>query len=573
MKLRPYQLAAVDDVRRHLRAGVRRVLLVAPTGAGKTVIASHIVEASVALGNRVLFMAHRRELIGQAFRKLLGCTCSAGYEHDSLMRDPTCRGDGMPRAQVGVVMASDRRRNPGAVVQVASVDTLRNRAKPAADLVIIDEAHRALASTYRTIVEAYPDAGIIGLTATPYRADGRGLGEAFDELVVVASPRKLIDDGFLVEPRVFTVPAADLPDLSKVKIKGGDYDEGALATAVDQTGLVGNIVEHWMRHGGDRQTVAFAVNVEHSRHIAQRFRDAGVAAEHLDGTTPTDERDAILARLERGETRIVSNCAVLTEGWDQPSVKCAILARPTKSTGLYLQCAGRILRPWRDTGAVILDHAGCVLEHGLPQDDREFSLDAAKRKQRAAPKLTTCLGCFAILPASTRVCPECGAQLATASGDGNEDKTLEHEGELVEVRPAAADEKRAEWDMLCALATQRGYQRGWVYHRYVEKFGTKPPSSFTFGEPAQPDPNASLEERLRLSIELLQTARDRGYKPGWVAYRYKQRFGTWPPNSVLDMARAAIEVPRIRGDFVVDAEPEPDFGDPGHDPILDEIPF
>ena len=142
MKLRPYQLAAVDDVRKHLRAGVRRVLLVAPTGAGKTVIASHIVEASVALGNRVLFMAHRRELIGQAFRKLLGCTCSAGYEHDSLMRDPTCRGDGMPRAQVGVVMASDRRRNPGAVVQVASVDTLRNRAKPAADLVIIDEATR-----------------------------------------------------------------------------------------------------------------------------------------------------------------------------------------------------------------------------------------------------------------------------------------------------------------------------------------------------------------------------------------------------------------------------------------------
>jgi hypothetical protein len=135
------------------------------------------------------------------------------------------------------------------------------------------------------------------------------------------------------------------------------------------------------------------------------------------------------------------------------------------------------------------------------------------------------------------------------------------------------DEKRAEWDRLCQLAEARGYQRGWVFHRYVEKFGVKPPSSFTFGEAAKPTPDAPLEERLRLSIELLQTARDRGYKPGWVAYRYKQRFGVWPPNSVLDMARAAIEVPRIRGDFVVDAEPESDFGDPGHDPILDEIPF
>ncbi len=563
MKLRPYQLDAVDRVRAHLRNGVRRVLLVAPTGAGKTVIASHIIERSVALGNRVLFLAHRRELIGQAFRKVLGCGCSAGYDHDSLLRDPACRSEGMPRSAVGVLMANDRRRNPGAVVQVASIDTLRNRAKPVADLVIVDEAHRALAGTYRSILEMYPDAGVIGLTATPYRADGRGLGEAFDELVVVASPRQLIGDGFLVEPRVFTVPARDLPDLSRVKIKGGDYEADALAVAVDQTGLVGNIVDHWMRHGGDRQTVVFAVNVQHSQHIAQRFRDAGVAAEHLDGATPTAERDAILARLERGETRIVSNCAVLTEGWDQPSVKCAVLARPTQSTGLYLQCAGRILRPWRDASAIILDHAGCVLEHGLPQDDREFSLDSSRKKSRSAPRLTTCPGCFAILAAATRTCPECGH--AFASPEVGDDKTQEVDGELVEVRAADVDEKRAAWDQLCQVATERGYQRGWVYHRYVERFGVRPPSSFTFGEPTQPDTNASLEERLRLSVELLRTARERGYKPGWVAYRYKQRFGSWPSRQLIGDAEACLERP---------AEPasEPDFG--GYvDPILDEIPF
>src|SRR5690606_30708365 len=142
--------------------------------------------------------------------------------------------------------------------------------------------------------------------------------------------------------------------------------------------------------GGGLRTVAFAVNVEHSRAIVARFVAAGVAAEHLDGSTPTAERDAILRRLETGETRIVSNCAVLTEGWDQPAVKCAILARPTQSTGLYLQQAGRILRPWQDVRPIILDHAGNSLAHGLPQDDRALTLDGGATHASRAPSARRC---------------------------------------------------------------------------------------------------------------------------------------------------------------------------------------
>jgi superfamily II DNA or RNA helicase len=411
VRLRPYQLDAITRLDTRVAHGARRVLLVAPTGSGKTILASSVIVSAVSEGRRVLFLAHRRELINQAYRKLLEF--------------------GLPAPAVGVLMAKDPRRRPGALVQVASVDTLRNRAKPGADLVFTDECHRSLSNTYVQIARDYPNALHIGLTATPYRADGKGLGDAYDELIVVASPRQLIDEGFLVEPRVFTVPYAKRPDLSKVKISKGDYAVDALEQAVDRAGLVGNIVEHWLEHAPGIRTVVFPVSVAHSKHIVERFVGAGVRAEHLDGATPTAERDAILARVDSGETLVVSSVGVLSEGWDQPSVKCAILARPTKSTGLYLQQAGRILRPWQNQPAIILDHGGCALEHGLPQDTREFSLEGRK-KRKSTESLSTvreCPSCNAVLSINTRLCPVCGYQLVV-----ERELPQEEAGKLVEVQ-------------------------------------------------------------------------------------------------------------------------------------------
>lgn len=523
--LRPYQLNGVEQTRAQIRAGRRRILLVCPTGGGKTVIAAHIVSSAIQRGTRVLFVAHRRELIKQTLDKLVR--------------------NGIPPELVGIIMAgvsgntalslvddSDQdcwtryaRRRPTAPVQIASIDTLRNRAKPPTDLVIVDEAHRALARSYRDLQAEYPQAVHLGLTATPYRADGKGLGEVYDELVPIATPRALIDDGFLVEPRVFTVPAKDLPDLSGVKVKGGDYDETALAIAVDQAGLVGNIVEHWHKLAYGVRTVVFAVSVAHSKNIAERFRAAGVAAEHLDGETPTAERDAILARLERGETTVVVNCGVLCEGWDQPAVKCCILARPTKSTALYLQQAGRILRPFEGQSAVILDHAGCAIEHGLPQDDREYALHSARRSRttKSVTPIRTCESCYAVLPAATRVCPECLFVFDT--GEGKE-QPEEQEGQLIEVRPATVDEKRLEWERLCALAQDRGYKAGWVFHRYREKFGVNPPTSWKMPELERRE--YSEEEKDQEYQRLLSLSRQRGYKLGWVFKTYQAKFGEAP---------------------------------------------
>ncbi|MCC7540350.1 MAG: hypothetical protein IT379_29305 [Deltaproteobacteria bacterium] len=281
----------------------------------------------------------------------------------------------------------------------------------------------------------------VGLTATPYRADGKGLGGSYDELIVVASTRELIADGYLVEPRVLTVSASSLPDLSRVRVRGGDYDEKALGDAVNQRALVGNIVEHWLQHADRARTVVFAVSIAHSRHVVERFREAGVPAEHLDGDTPTGDRDAILARLARGETRVVGSVGTLCEGWDMPAVKCAILARPTKSTGLYLQQAGRILRPWEDVRALILDHAGCAVEHGLPQDDREFTLDGVEKggdPKRKPVRSKTCPSCFAVLPLGTAVCPVCATLLGGAAAP-----LRETADRLVEATPAVQPRPRA----------------------------------------------------------------------------------------------------------------------------------
>jgi superfamily II DNA or RNA helicase len=473
VQLRPYQVNALRELEARVGAGKRRIVVVASTGGGKTVIFARVVADAVARGQTALIVAHRRELIQQTYEKLLRA--------------------GLHEERVGVLMSDDARRRPAAPVQVASIDTLRHRPKPPADLVIVDEAHRELARSYREMRAHYPDAIHLGFTATPYRADNRGLGEFYDDLLVVASIRDLIAQGYLVEPHVFTVPKERLPNLAGVRVRAGDYAQDQLDEAVDQARLVGDIVEHWIKHASGVRTVVFPVSVKHSKHVVERFREAGIAAEHLDGATPTLERDAILARIDRGETLVVSSCGVLSEGWDMPSVKCAILARPTKSTGLYLQQAGRILRPWQGQRAIILDHAGCAREHGLPQEEREFSLEPKpKRKRNEAidVPIRICDGCQTVLPARVRVCPECGfffTEPRSVPAEVEGQLVLATPGEPPRVRADDGEPKqkpRSEWnramqrtvfEQLWALARTKKQDAFWVRARFIERYGAPPP--------------------------------------------------------------------------------------------------
>ena len=367
---RDYQINAVIETGKRVAAGKRRALIVAPTGSGKTHTAGMIIERSLKKQKRSLVVAHRRELIDQTVAKLesLGIT------------------------NVGVIMAGDKRVNPDAPVQVASIQTLIRRELPPADLLIIDEAHRAISRGYMTLAANYPRAAILGLTATPERLDGKGLDHLFDDMVVVETVPGLIERGYLVKPRCYIGPTGDL---SEVKTRRGDYDEKQLAEAMDRPRLVGDIISNWQRLARGRKTAVFATGVEHAKHIANEFWAAGVPAATLVGSTPKAEREAILADWRSGALTVVTSVMILVEGFDFPELECLVMARPTQSVSLYLQAAGRVLRPAQGkTDALILDHAGCVMNHGAPHIHREWTLEGAKGgKKREAADLFECPDC------------------------------------------------------------------------------------------------------------------------------------------------------------------------------------
>jgi superfamily II DNA or RNA helicase len=396
-------------------------------------------------------------------------------------------------------------------VQVASIQTLDARAVrgdrmdlPRADLLVIDECHHAPARTYQKIIEAYPDAVLLGLTATPCRGDGRGLGGIFDTIIECPQVAELIKQKHLVKTRVYA-PAE--PNLKGVKVQAGDYVENQLADRMDQPKLIGDIVTHWHKYGERRKTVCFAVNVAHSVHLRDEFIRSGVKAEHIDGGTPKAERDASLARLASGEIDIVTNCMVLTEGWDMPEVGCCILARPTKKMGLYRQMIGRVLRPADGKpDAIILDHSGAVFRHGFAEDRIEWTLDPdlpaqnrkhAKRSEHGG-RLVECSQC-ATIRIGGEPCPNCGflpqrPPKPVPIGDGDLGLVTGGRARLAQYDHAT----KMQWlGMLTAVAAERGYKKGWAAVNYKEKFGDWPPCG-AHVEPIAPTAECRAWVRSRL---------------------------------------------------------------------------
>lgn len=373
--LRPYQQNGLSQIMRAWREGARSVLMNLPTGGGKTTIFGELTRALASVGKRVVILAHRRELIEQASTRLR----EFGVRH-------------------GVVMAGVQP-TPYLPVQVASIQTLVRRSASPADLVIIDEAHLSTAQTYLKILESYPTARILGVTATPWRLSGKPLAGAYDACIVVATPAELRGQGFLSDYMGFSYLA---PDVSKLKTTAGDYNERESADAMSEGVIVDNIVEQWQAHASTLSTVVFAVTVEHSRQLAERFRTAGVPCEHLDGQASVEARRAILARVASGQTRVLCNVGIAVEGLDIPRLKCCVLARPTKSLARAIQMMGRVRRPWNGVAARIHDHAFVIKTHGLPDSDRDYSLGSALEKP---PSLKTCQKCRALYLESR--CPAC----------------------------------------------------------------------------------------------------------------------------------------------------------------------
>lgn len=396
-------------------AGARNVCAVLPTGGGKTVIfASLIADTIAAHGGPAIAIAHRQELVGQISLAL----ARYGVRHSIIAPTAVVKAC----VQIHMRELGTTTYDPGARTAVAGVDTMIRRDLDWSrfKLWVCDEcAHLLVDNKWGKAVALMPNALGLGLTATPVRADGKGLGRhhdgVFDTMVEGPDMRWLIDNNHLTEYRIFA-PLSDI-DLSQVKVgASGDFalqGVGGLVAAVRKSQVVGDVVGSYLRICGGMRGLTFATDLQTASDIAEAYRAAGVAAEFIDGTTPARERAAASERLRRGETLQLVNVDLFGEGYDLPAVECASFARPTQSYGLYAQQFGRPLRlmDGKPVGTII-DHVGNVMRHGLPDAPRVWSLDRrdARRGTAAAdiPQVRVCLECAGVYPKILKACPLCG---------------------------------------------------------------------------------------------------------------------------------------------------------------------
>ena len=443
--LRPRQTELLNEVRRHIAEGKKRILIQAPTGFGKTVIGAKILEGAAQKGNRAFFIVHRRELIRQSYQTL-------AQSSDISM---------------GVVAAGfqDKRHSQ---TQICSVQTLGNRLHliPPPALVLWDECHHIAAASYRRVFAEYPGAVHIGLTATPRRLDGRGLDDFFDVMVPGPSISTLIGEGWLCD---YALYAPSHADLTGVRSLGGDYHKGDLDAAMRGSSVTGDAVREYRRHADGKRAIAFVWSIEASIDMARRFNEAGVPAEHVDGTTDELIRDAAMQRFIAGETLVLCNVDLYSEGVDVPAVECIIMLQPTKSLTRYMQQIGRSLRVQAGKDrATILDHAGNSEQHGLPDDEREWTLEGVKKKAKKAeaPGIKMCPECLRYVQSVARQCRYCGFRFVVQFRDIDE---VEGELAAVDAEQVRRDRKAEIWSAkteadLHALAKARGYKHGWVKH-------------------------------------------------------------------------------------------------------------
>lgn len=423
--LRPYQRDAIHGLREAYRSH-RSVLLVLPTGAGKTRVASWIMRRHAAEGGRVLFLVHRTELVRQTVA--------------------TLASDGCP--SVRVIAATEDEGAADAPIIVASVQTLLARdLRPEATLVICDEAHHYVSAEWVAVVREYASARILGLTATPERSDGRPLGDLFEHIVAPTSIAELTRLGHLV-PSIVYAPAKRRTALA----------------AHPHEALLERRLE-WTR------AVVFCANVDHAHEVAAKCSEAGLRAACIHGDSDADERASVLARFRAGELDVVTNVFVLTEGYDDGGIDCAVIARGCGSAGTYLQIVGRVIRtaPGK-THAIVLDLVGAVHEHGLPDAAREYALEGKAIRPGATVAIRQCLACGAAYEVGPRVCPRCGAGVPPPP------KPRMSREELARVMSSHTPDRRAqEWQRLQATARARGYSAGWAWHRYRVMYGGNPP--------------------------------------------------------------------------------------------------
>lgn len=441
MKPRNYQIQSIEELREGFKKGLMSQVLCMPTGAGKTYTFTTITKSAIKNNKKVMIICDRKELIGQA-----------EFNLNRLGLNPTIIAPGYKQHLNNCYLAS--------------VDTLRRRELPEVDIIIIDEAHK---QTFDKIIMKYREETpynplFIGATATPLRTGKQtSLHVLYDAIVEPVTITNLLDQGFLVP----CITYAAKEDFSDVKVTGNDYNSAALYEKFNKSKLYDGVIEKYKQFAEGKKTLVFNVNVEHSKKMVQGFRAAGYSAEHLDGSTPKTRRKQILEDFSNGVFKILSNCSVLTTGYDEPSIEAVIINRATKSLPLYLQMVGRGSRLYDNKeNFICIDMGSNVYEHGLWQDGRSWELVKKRRPKAGVAPVKLCESCEAMNHASARKCSECGELFkikakALLKADFVEVKTglkNAERGAGVRFNPLTANKEE-----LKKYAQDNGYKPSWVH--------------------------------------------------------------------------------------------------------------
>ena len=478
MQLRNYQNEALTAVRKALMSGFKRVLLSAPTGSGKTVIAGTMIMGAYGKGKRVWFLCDNTELVEQSAE--------------------TFKEFGL---DVGIIQGQHEKTDYTKMVQVATPQTLTRRwsrfdqmPEYLPDFIIIDEAH-VVYKGHKELLNMLKNVPVVALSATPYT---KGLGELYHKLVRGTTTADLVEMGYLSKSKVY---AANIPNLKNVKTKSnGDWQEDSLAKTYSNKTITGDIVRTWLKLGENRQTIVFCINVAHSIEVANAFSDAGINCGHIDGYTHKGLREEIINEYKAGDVKVICNVGVLTKGFDAPDTGCLVVARPTKSKMLHYQILGRGLRIAENKDdCIILDHAGNVQRIGFPEDNNpEFLCDGTNGnkndRQEGEVKTKKCPTCGQVLKVTAKFCA-CGHEFEF------QEKKAEIEiekGELKLLTPTQrkhiknsdGESQQAFYSGLVGYAQSKDYKDSYADYKFKDRFGVWPanfkkvPGEFKAGEVA-----------------------------------------------------------------------------------------
>ena len=436
----PYQQELIDKARNSLAKGNKSVLIVSPAGSGKSIVIAEIARLAINKGGHVMFMVHRKELVEQIKETFL--KDEIDLSHTTIM----------------------------------TVGRIKNRLGklPKPTLIITDETHHSLAKTYQTIYEYYSDVPRLGFSATPWRLSGKGLKDVYDDMVIGPSVKWLIDNHYLAPFKMYGFQA-DTSDLKKSST--GDYTKKSMDDMANKI-IHGDIIRNWKDKANGRKTIVYCQSIEFSKKVAQWFNDAGIPAKHADSKTPAKERDEIMDKFREGKIKVLCNVDLVSEGFNVPDCSCVIMLRPTQSLVLYIQQSMRSMRYVKGKTAIIIDQVENYKNFGLPDADRQWSLNDRKKKKSSSktigPAIRTCDECFAVIPAQVTVCTVCGAEIKVKK----KKVEIDEKAKLQEVTDFKLEvnnlltKKPSELKTigeLKAYAKAKGYKPGWLYFQQKKR--------------------------------------------------------------------------------------------------------